>query len=84
MVVDGLLYLFFGLIIRNASKRIIILASVFTGVNFLLAFTDQIGWVDIAVASVDLIILLLLFATLRYVQIKNYTEKNTRASSREE
>jgi hypothetical protein len=61
MAINGLALISFGLIINRGSRLVIFLAAGYVALNMLLSITDEVGFFDIFVLGLNLLILALLF-----------------------
>ena len=63
MIANAAVMFWFGVVIVNGQKRIFFLAFLYIALNVVLSITDQFGWVDALILSLNLILLGLLFVT---------------------
>ena len=63
MIANAAVMFWFGMVIVNGQKRIFFLAFLYIALNVVLSITDQFGWVDALILSLNLILLGLLFVT---------------------
>jgi len=63
MIANAAVMFWFGVVIVNGQKRIFFLAFLYIALNVVLSITDQFGWVDTLILSLNLILLGLLFVT---------------------
>lgn len=46
MLINGFLMIWFGIVIVKGQPQVFVLAIVYQGLNVVLSFADQFGWVD--------------------------------------
>ena len=63
MIANAAVMFWFGVVIVNGQKRVFFLAILYMALNVVLSITDQFGWVDALILSLNLILLGLLFVT---------------------
>jgi len=63
MIANAAVMFWFGMVIVNGQKQIFFLAFLYIVLNVVLSITDQFGWVDALILSLNLILLGLLFVT---------------------
>lgn len=63
MIANAAVMFWFGVVIVNGQKRVFFLAILYMVLNVVLSITDQFGWVDALILSLNLILLGLLFVT---------------------
>jgi len=63
MLINAVVFLGFGFLIRNGQLRIFFLAILYVAVNVVLSITDQFGWFDFLIMLLNLILLGLIFVT---------------------
>ncbi len=61
MLTNGLVMIWFGMVIISGRSWVLTLGIIYMALNMVLSITDQFGWIDAFIFSLDLCLLGLLF-----------------------